>query len=423
MKARLGSAGALLTALVLYPLAPAGCGGSGGSTFDDGGNPGPAAGNPPGNGSDDVDFGGSTGGGTTGSCKGLQCQQQACPGGGSTTVTGRVLDPSGTVPIYNAVVYVPNAEVEPFAAGVTCDRCGTAPSGQPVVTALSDANGNFVLRDVPVGSNIPLVVQIGRWRRQVRLTQVTACADTKVDPALSRLPRNQAEGDLPRIAITTGGADSLECFLRKLGIDDAEFTPPSGSGRVHLWKGQAGSTFKTATPKAEELWGQASTLKGYDMVILSCEGQEYNDQKPMPAREALRDYLDAGGRVFASHFHYTWFKNGAAPLPSTATWVGNDVDNDQTVSIDTSFAKGDAFAEWMVNVGASTTKGVFPATQLRRNVSSVPAQGAAADVSRRWVYWKSSAAGGCIRIFTYRAHPWRGRPSRTSASAGSSPPP
>src|SRR5690242_4918042 len=36
-------------------------------------------------------------------CKGLQCQQTACEGGASTTVTGTVYAPNGSLPIYNAL--------------------------------------------------------------------------------------------------------------------------------------------------------------------------------------------------------------------------------------------------------------------------------------------------------------------------------
>ncbi|MBX3185586.1 MAG: carboxypeptidase regulatory-like domain-containing protein [Labilithrix sp.] len=323
-------------------------------------------------------------GGDARACVGLECRKVTCSGGGKTTLSGTVYDPSGSVPLYNALVYVPNAPVDAFVPGVVCDQCGTVPSGRPIATALTNAKGEFVLEDVPVGADVPLVVQIGRWRRQITVPSVAQCADTPLAKDLTRLPRNKDEGDIPKIAITTGSADSLECFVRKLGVE-AEIGNPDGAARIHLFRGN-GAQIDASTPAATALWNDADALKRYDMVILSCEGDEHNQTKSAAARSNLKSYLDAGGRVFASHFHYTWFKNGPADLAKTASWAPNQNAGDQTVDIDTSFAKGEAFADWLVNVGASTTRAKVAMTELRRNVTTVPGAGAAPDASRRWIH-------------------------------------
>ncbi len=333
-----------------------------------------------------VDSGGGNGGGfgfgdsgtedAAPPCVGLECQQVVCAGGGSTTVSGTVFAPEGTVPLYNAIVYVPNSKPEPFTSGVTCEQC-SAITGSPVVTALTNEKGEFKLENVPVGADIPLVIQIGKWRRQITIPNITACVDTPLDAANTRLPRTQAEGDLPQIAFTSGDADSLECFLRKLGIADSEFTPPTGTGRVHFFRGN-GSRLADATPAAETLWSDAANLKKYDITMLSCEGSERTGDKAAHY-DKMQAYLDAGGRVFASHYHYVWFRYGSAPLPTAATWSPAP-GTSGPYQIDTDFPKGNAFADWLQNVGATTTRGTIPLSAVRDSIAnSNPA------VSRRWI--------------------------------------
>jgi hypothetical protein len=84
---------------------------------------------------------------------------------------------------------------------------------------------------------------------------------------------------MPRIALTTGGADALECLLRKIGIDASEFSPESGSGKVNFYAGSGGTNIYDSSmnggaqfTNAEQLWGSVDELKKYDIVLLSCEG-------------------------------------------------------------------------------------------------------------------------------------------------------
>ena len=307
-------------------------------------------------------------GGSGGACTGLACQINKCTGMPKTTVKGTVYDPGGKLPLYNVMVYVPNAALDPIVEGVTCDKCGTIASGQPVASALTDASGNFTMQDVPVGSNIPVVIQTGKWRRQITLPTVKACQDNLfAGTDTFRLPRNQSEGHLPKIAMTRGGADSLECVLRRIGVSDAEFTNPDGAGRVNIYYETGDGTgydSGVAFPPVSQLFNQ-TVINNYDMMVISCHGESARSRaQPVTEKQIVKNFVDAGGRVFGSHFSFGYFRGvpgttdaknfQPTPWPLLAMWDGN---SDAPYSVDTSFIKGAAFADWLVAVNASTTRG------------------------------------------------------------------
>lgn len=300
--------------------------------------------------------------------RGLIDKQVECEGGATTTVTGTVYIPSGQLPLYNAMVYVPETQLAPLPQGVSCS-CEI--SGEPIVSALTDPSGRFVLENVPVGPEIPLVIQVGDWRREINIGTVEPCVQTEVPDRMLTLPKNQSEGDLPKIAVATGRLDALECLVRKLGVSDSEFTNARDGGRVQLFTGADGTdqfaqglgngeTF----PPAEALWDDLNALKEYDIVLLSCEG----DEPPAPdeplsdvpnkseaSMQAMFDYANLGGRIFASHFHSIWFQRGPAPFPELATFTSvNDSEYSQiTAQVVTGFPKGDAMQQWILNTGTS----------------------------------------------------------------------
>jgi hypothetical protein len=308
------------------------------------------------------------------------CKQQvSCPNGGTTSLSGTVYAPraSNPDPLYDAIVYVPNAPLDPFPKGVSCDKCGALTSGSPLVTTLSGPDGKFSLTNVPVGDNIPLVVQIGRWRRQVTIPHVQACTDTPLPPDLTRLPRNHTEGDIPLFALSTGSADALECVLRKVGVEDGEFTLPGGSGRIHLFY-QNGATMQ-GIPPASQLWSSAASLEAYDITVLDCEGHQ-ND-KPASAQQNLIQYTNAGGRVFASHYSYVWLYDDA-PFSGTAQWNVDQPHPPSTLTglLDTSFPKGQAFSTWLGVVGALSGPNQITIQQPRHDAE------AAVPPAQRWIY-------------------------------------
>lgn len=351
-----------------------GCGGASDSNlFDgDGGSGDDAAQGHDGTGGRD----GATGDGASGDgathdaapCTGLECQVTRCDGGATTTITGTVTDPSKANPVYNAIVWIPNGQVPDVPAGPTCDLCGKPPGGRPIAVALTAADGTFTLSNVPVGTNVPLVVQIGKWRRAVQIPRVDACVDNPVDRDLTRLPKNKSEGHIPQIAIATGGCDQLECLLRKMGVDDAEFTAPAQNGRIHVYQGMSGGTV-TGSPMATTLWSSATQLAKYDMVLNGCECQAN-----VPPRESLQrmaEYTAGGGRWLATHYQYTWIANGPFPLPWTATFGPDGFGSDTlALTVNTTIPKGQAFAAWLVATGASTTAGTVQLDTMRHNVSA-----------------------------------------------------
>lgn len=324
-------------------------------------------------------------------CQGLECFQVDCDGGGTTSISGVVTAPNGTLPLYNATVYVPRGEVGPLPDGLACEQCDAELAGGALVKTLTDTEGRFVLENMPATEDVPVVIKIGKWRRQIVVPAVPACEDTPLTTEQLRLPANQAEGDMPQIALTTGGSDPLECLLRKIGIDDSEFTNPDGGGKIQLFAGGGGSSSYndgTPFPSVTELWDTAESLSEYDVVLASCEGDQTPGNKGPAALAAMDAYTAAGGRMFAEHWHNYWFQNGAAPLPDVAEWEFQADLGNITADVNTSFDRGADLADWLVNTGASTTYGELPIVDAQHTLNSVDA-----SYGDAWISQATTPAG------------------------------
>jgi hypothetical protein len=327
-------------------------------------------------------------------CTGLCLQQVSCAGGGTTSISGTVYAPNNTDPLPNVLVYIPNAPVAAFTPGVSCPVAGTPPSGSPLVGTMTAVDGTFTLTDVPVGTNLPLVIQAGRWRRQVVVPMTTACANTVFS---TRMPQNQSEGDIPKIAIATGEADAVECVLRKVGIADSEFTDASGAGRINIFSGShaAGALIDTATPSESALMGDLTTLNGYDVLMLPCEGAQY--AQPDAQLANLIQFANAGGRVYSSHFSYVWmYQNG--PFAGTANWaVEQPAPASGIATVNAGFSGGQVLSQWLQLVGASTTPGQIAVSQTKHDMNGVIAP------TQSWLTLNDSADGNPVMQFVFDA--------------------
>jgi hypothetical protein len=381
--------------------------------------------------------GGASSGGNPGPCQGLQCAAADCSGKASdTTLEGTVYDPAGNLPLYNVYVYIPNTTPAPIVPGdPACTPCEAPASGSPIIGTSTDPSGHFKLVKgpsddwgVPAGTNggkgIPLVIQTGKWRKQLVIPDVPACADTNLDAQFNagagtarqlRLPAKSSEGDMPLIAFTSG-CDPAECFLRHMGIDDSEFVAPNapvpaafpgstpGAGHVHFYTArddQNGPTASSVTggntpQQTYQWWTDSQNLLKYDIIFNACECNP-ND-RGAGAYGAMDTYLKGGGRLFTTHYYGNWFvpTTGTADLQSVASWASiqpggwqaNGADSEDD-AIDTSFPKGAAYAQWLQNNGISTSLGNITLSDLRDDILSPKPAGCAASgscLSTRWIY-------------------------------------
>jgi hypothetical protein len=368
--------------------------------------------------------------GCTGACSQVpDCTAAAIK---TTTLTGKVYDPAGNNPLYHVFVYVANNPADPdlatFPKGITCQVCGATAAGSPALGAdgmagtYTDETGTFTLTNVPVGKGLTVVIQLGRWRRVFQLDINTPCDVNTVPDKTLLMPSKQSQGNIPLMAMVTGNADSLECVLRKMGIADTEFTDPAGGGRVQFYLGsdktgnggKSGQMIDATTPAQSVLFGNDGNgqpvINGYDMTILACQGGAY--AQSTADQTTLRNYAAAGGRVFTTHYSYTWLTNNDAD--ATAAGVGK-ADNwgevakwnvDENDRADTAVGiidlvsnpKGNAFKGWLQAVGASPgmagTPGTTDVIVIRHDTDAISS---VAGQTQQWLYRTGTNNKRCSR--------------------------
>jgi hypothetical protein len=187
-----------------------------------------------------------------------------------------------------------------------------------------------------------------------------------------------------------GGSDALECLFTKIGVDPAEFTPGAGGGSVELFysnlenaedgTGQMRSPSGTvALPNVDTLFSDYERLHSYDMILLNCEGGDERYSSPnLTHRANLQRYANEGGRLFGGHYHNGVIDNRELPddspqFPAVVKFASGRQDIEPklfTAQVNTSFDKGKALADWLLEVQGSTTRGVISINDSERTVVS-----------------------------------------------------
>ena len=217
-------------------------------------------------------------------------------------------------------------------------------------------------------------------------TTGAACGNTVVSADSTRFPRNQTEGDIPKFAVATGSVDQVECVLRKVGVDASEFTNPSGGGRIQFYEGDGsvidpparprtsgGAVIDSTTPAESVLMSDPATLSSYDVLMLPCEGGDF----PRPAAQLsnLVNFANAGGRIYSSHFAYSWLWTNV-PFNTVASWTGNQAigtyDSD-TATVDTTFAAGKTLYNWLQlpAINASSSPGEITVNTIKHDFNGI----------------------------------------------------
>ena len=330
-------------------------------------------------------------------CTGICAQIPTCSGDGgagtTTTLSGKVYDPAGNLPLYHVLVYIPNNPsdpgLQPFPAGITCDVCGAEAAGDPLVTTYTGTDGTFTLTGVPVGTSIPLVIQIGRWRRQFTFPISNSCAPNSIPDQTLLMPSTHMQGDMPRVAVLTGSFDPVECMLLKIGINQSEFTVPGGPGYIQFYTANdpsapagaqegAGAVIGTTTPTQDALFatsggpGGTPEINNYDMTILECEG--YPETQSGTEQQALAAYAGAGGRVFSSDYTYTWMYQNPLLMGAAAWDVNQDGNGSAEVGIidqPPANPTGSAFQTWLTPVFASAQNDYVLLNPVFHNTSAI----------------------------------------------------
>jgi hypothetical protein len=315
-----------------------------------------------------------------------------------TTLSGKVFDPTGAIPLPNIVVFIPADPASLPAIGPGSPTCtNTVAIGQYVAATETDGSGAFTLAGVPTGTGVPVTVQMGKkWRRTVYVNVTNDCGANTVADGTLRLPRSHVEGEMPQMAVLTGGSDNIACFLRGIGIDDAEFQAPGGPGRVDVYRGVGGAGFAGATAgdctgTSCPLWDTPANLSAYDVVLLGCEGGENLQTKPASAIQTMHDWLMGGGKLFGVHYQDVWLSHGPADVMKLATWIdgvdGGASGGSGPFSINTGFPGGALFREWSQATGAADVYGDIPITpaDVATSVSAVESP------ARAWIFDQSTA--------------------------------
>ena len=211
-----------------------------------------------------------------------------CSGGGSTTLTGYVYDPANSLPIYNALVYVPVGDTSRRRrrASTLPRRPAAAPLRPPTPRRTPASTGAFTLTNLPSGAAVTVVVQLGKWQRVFTQNVDQLHGEHRLERHV-RLAPHPAEhpprGQHPALRGRHGRRrlDGVRAAQDGHRPRASSWTPrsragvPTAAGRVHFYEGSivaGGAIIDANTPKEKALTEAATVMDSYDVLLFPCQG-------------------------------------------------------------------------------------------------------------------------------------------------------
>ncbi len=238
--------------------------------------------------------------------------------GTPTSLSGTIFAPNGTDPIPEVRVYAAES-INPYPANY-CDKC-SGPIDPAYNATFSAVDGTFTLdlNHVPYGADIDFTIQIGHFRKHT-IIPVTACTSGgSVPMGANILPGKSADGDIPKIAVSTGNQDHLDQVLTALGIVEYD-----------CYEGRADTSVAptcTVVPgkNLADVLSAPATLDEYNMAFLSCAPDAYSTYlsdgySATTMSSNTQSWVTGGGRMFVTDLSYDYISQA---FPTEITWAGH----------------------------------------------------------------------------------------------------
>uniref|UniRef100_A0A7C4XJD8 Carboxypeptidase-like regulatory domain-containing protein n=1 Tax=candidate division WOR-3 bacterium TaxID=2052148 RepID=A0A7C4XJD8_UNCW3 len=203
------------------------------------------------------------------------------------TVVGYVYTANGSMPLAGVLVYVKD---------------------QTSLSANSNAEGYFELKDVPTGNQI-IVLESGSFKNEVEVD--VQGGENEISTQSSPIKLGSGEGAVKiKMAVVYGSYDSIEEILANLGFPEISSPDVDSTGYVFY-------------NEPADLFTDMSLLNKFSIVFVNCGADESLDSTMI---NNIKQYIQGGKSMYASDWAYCYVEK---PFPDYIDFYGNDtVDGD-----------------------------------------------------------------------------------------------